>query len=203
MMKSYFKFDEFPQTAAGYVSEVRRGVITCDRRFYKVVLLITFSILTMVFISFIVSMKKRGFTITYQITSSMPKGFYLVVPVKELHRSDIVVFRPKESTLAFLQERHWVPSTGWMMKYVMAIPGDAVCTYDHMLWINQKRIGRIYEHDSSGRLLPSQFFCGKLEGHKYLLISTRIDQSFDSRYFGPIDKKCIKGKAIPLFLSKK
>lgn len=142
--------------------------------------------------------KNAGYLLTYQGTTSMRKGFYLVSPNKHFHRGDIVLFKPPKKILAFLLQKKWLPKSGLMLKYVIGIPGDYVCQNKKWIYLNHHQIAPIFCEYSLGKQLPNNHFCGKLAQHQYLLMSTRLKRSFDGRYFGPVSDDKIIGRAIPL-----
>jgi len=146
----------------------------------------------------IMSVKRLGYTVTYQATNSMPRGLYLIMPVKSIARGDIVVFYPPITIRDFLKQQHWLPYSGMIMKYALGLPGDYVCRRKDELWINKRKVAHIYYKTSSNLALPQQKFCGKLAENQYFLISLFVPNSFDSRYFGAIERKYISGKAISI-----
>lgn len=143
--------------------------------------------------------KNAGYLLTYQVTTSMPKGFYWINPSKHLHRDDIVLFRPPKKFLAFLLQKKWLPKNGLMLKYVIGVPGDYVYQNKKWIYINHHQIAPIFYEYAPGEKLPNNHFCGKLVQHQYLLMSTRLKRSFDGRYFGPVSDNKIIGKAKYLF----
>ncbi|MGD9153313.1 MAG: signal peptidase I [Gammaproteobacteria bacterium] len=143
----------------------------------------------------LIRLKKRGFLLTYQVTASMPKGFYFIKPSQHFHRRDIVLFKPPEKFLHFLLQKKWLPKNGLMLKYVVGIPGDYVCQNKKWIYINNQKIAPIYQEYKPGKKLPNNCFCGKLKKHQYLLMSTKLKNSFDGRYFGPVNDDRIIGKA--------
>ena len=147
--------------------------------------------------------KKTGYHITYSATASMPRGFYLVVPTKKIARYDIVEFVPPKAILDFARDLRWIPESGLIIKYVFAIPGDDVCVRDEAIWINGKKIGKVYRSYAFEKLLPQTKICGKLGDDQYLLLSTKRERSFDGRYFGAISSRNILGRAISIFISNK
>lgn len=152
-------------------------------------------------LAIIVSIIKRaGYHVTYSATASMPQGFYLVVPIKQVERYDIVEFLPPKAALDFVRNLHWIPKSGLIIKYVFAIPGDDVCVRNEAIWINGKRIGKVYRFYAFEKLLPQTKICGKLADDQYLLLSTKKARSFDGRYFGAISSSSILGRAIPIFI---
>jgi type IV secretory pathway protease TraF len=155
-----------------------------------------FFLLLLAFFCYLLS--KLGFMLTYQVTPSMPKGFYLIIPAKTFSYKSIVVFHPPDAALKFLLQHHWIPSSGLLMKYVMAIPKDFVCKKNHLIWINNKKTVPVFHYFAPGKPLPNTAFCHRLGKNQYLLLSNKISHSFDGRYFGPVTKPQIIGKGIKL-----
>ena len=148
------------------------------------------------------TIKKAGYHISYSATTSMPKGFYLIAPTSKISHNDIIEFIPRPEILEFIKEKKWIPKSGRILKYVFATPGDHVCIKNQKIWINGKKIARIYESYDENKLLPQTKICGKLKSDQYLPLSTMIDRSFDGRYFGAVSSKEILGRAIPIFIYK-
>jgi len=144
--------------------------------------------------------KKAGYHVIYSATNSMPKGFYLVVPSKNIQQNDIVEFTPPKHIIDFVKDLHWLPQSNTLIKYVFAISGDYVCVCDNAIWVNHKLIGRVYAEYEPKKPLPQTQICSKLKTNEYLLLSTKQERSFDGRYFGATTIDSIKGKAIPIFI---
>lgn len=162
--------------------------------------IITISLAIIIILQLVVlTLKKSGYGITYSKSQSMPQGWYFVIPAKNLQRNDIVVFLPPKNTRDFLSQKHWGPKSNLLLKHVMGMPGDLVCNRNHYLWINQRKIAPILAFYAKHKRLPQNNFCGKLVNDEYLLLSTKITRSFDGRYFGPVKRTSISGKAVPLF----
>jgi len=143
--------------------------------------------------------KKTGYGLTYQISASMPRGFYLIKPAEKIKRGDIIVFYPPKKIATFLLQHKWIAPDKLLMKHVAAITGDYVCKHNATIFINHKKVAHITHYYAPGKPLPSKPFCTTLKKNQYLALSTKIKRSFDGRYFGPIDKKTIVGKAVKLF----
>ncbi len=168
------------------------------KKFYPLFFSLVFISLLTVIVNVI---KKFGYHVTYSATASMPRGFYLVVPTKKIMRYDIVEFVPPSKILNFVRDLHWIPESGLMIKYVFAIPGDDVCVRNEAVWINGKKIGKVYRSYAFEKLLPQTKICGKLSDDQYLLLSTNKEHSFDGRYFGAISSRNILGHAVPIFIT--
>lgn len=145
----------------------------------------------------IVLIRSQGYWLSYQVTPSMPKGFYWVTPIHgSLHRNEVVVFKPPAQFEKYLTKKHWLPDDGVMMKHIVALPGDWVCKKDDYIWLNDKMLAPVFSHAPKGEALPSLAFCGTLLHNQYLLMSLRVPNSFDGRYFGPVSRRLIIGRAI-------
>lgn len=148
--------------------------------------------------------KAQGYWLTYQVTPSVPMGWYWISPPKyPLHRQQIVVFKPPRATRRFLQSHHWLPDAGMMMKYVIGIPGDWVCNEDGRIKVGDRILGPIWQKaPNSSVSLPVHHFCRIIKAHNYLLMNPSVENSYDGRYFGPVSKSAIKGIAHPIWTHK-
>lgn len=101
-----------------------------------------------------------------------------------------------------------MPSTGMavgaregdrIVKRVMAAPGDAVRIEGTELWINDKHTDRLWLAKSlPGKAIGDFDRNMKLKSGEFFLMGT-TQESFDSRYWGTIQREAIIGYAIPLF----
>ena len=87
------------------------------------------------------------------------------------------------------------------MKSVAAVSGDQVCTDDGRLVINGQVRGPILKQDRRGAALPRWTGCRRLRDGEVFVFSDRIPNSFDSRYFGPVNRAEIVGVFRPVTLS--
>ena len=146
----------------------------------------------------ITSVRKSGYGLSYQVSASMPEGWYLLQPVSNLKKGEVVVFEPPHFAKKFLQVHHWLPDNGVMMKHVMGVPGDFVCKHNGAIFLDHHRLAKVYRYYEPGKLLPTREFCGKVPPQHYLLMSTTVENSYDGRYFGLVDSKSIFGEARKL-----
>ena len=143
-----------------------------------------------------------GFHIVYSSTASMPAGFYLIIPTKNIAINQIVEAKIPDEYFQFIRSKSWFPNSNSIIKYVVAKEGDIVCVRDNILLINNKEIVSIHVSEGQNNQLPRFAFCGKIDKDRYLLLSTRNPRSFDGRYFGLISSSHIRGRAVPIFLIK-
>lgn len=86
------------------------------------------------------------------------------------------------------------------IKRVVALSGDIVCESKSEMTINGKFFGPIYSTDRENRPLPHWLNgCRTVPDGRVFIGSNYVDQSFDSRYFGPIRQDQLVGVLIPIF----
>lgn len=120
----------------------------------------------------------------YNHTPSVPLGFYLY-DGRDVQLGDIVAFVLPPAAHHYAHRRG--DSTDQLLlKPVVAIGGDHVTTLDGELRINGAFVCTIPTHDSHGRRLPQWSASRVLRDGELFIVSTRIDNSFDSRFFGPV-----------------
>lgn len=107
-------------------------------------------------------------------TASMPRGLYFVVRKNNYETGDVIVFKANVFK-------------GNLIKYISAVHGDRYC-FDEtsFLWVNtfpiaQKNIQKYPQ------LINEQSICHPLSPDELLVIGDH-ENSYDSRYFGPIKK---------------
>ena len=130
------------------------------------------------------------------VTPSLARGIYLLLPAKDIKRGDIVVFNIPEK----LKNCEYIPNyTKLLLKQVGALEDDVVLKKDNILYINNKKYGKIYKKDNLGIDLP-QIQDKELQPNKdeFLPLATHIN-SFDGRYYGVIPINQIKNKAKIIF----
>jgi type IV secretory pathway protease TraF len=115
----------------------------------------------------------------------MPRGIYIKIPSNELEIGDIIIF----NTVNF---------KGKLLKYVLAIDKGEFCLdREGTLWVD--RISQVQRNiEKYPESIPLESICQQLKKHEVLVVGEHPD-SYDSRYFGPIDKNDIVAKVKLLF----
>jgi conjugative transfer signal peptidase TraF len=131
-------------------------------------------------------------------TPSIPRGIYWISPGVQPQRGDLVAVPTPESVRALVYERGYVPrSIELLAKPVVAVGGDDVCVREHELIVNGQMAGTVLDVDRAGQPMPRYLGCDVLAPTQVFL-ATSNDHSFDSRYFGPVEIKTIRGTLAPL-----
>lgn len=134
----------------------------------------------------------------YNPSDSAPRGWYLQLPAHRLRIGQRVLAMLPTSAAAFAATRGYLPMGVSILKPVAATEGHRVCADGRAILIDNRFVGVAREADGAGRPLPRWIGCRQLRGELFLL-SAYSAASFDSRYFGPIDRQHIIGRVIPLW----
>jgi signal peptidase I len=127
-------------------------------------------------------------------SGEIPYGKYLF-PLEHVGRGDVVVFVfPEDQTKDFI-------------KRVVAIPGDTVEVRSGILYLNGRRVPDPHAHfekSASERPPGSQadyMTPLKLASNQYFMMGDNRDHSYDSRFWGPITRDAIEGRAMFIYWS--
>lgn len=78
---------------------------------------------------------------------------------------------------------------GEIIKRVIALPGETIQCKDNKIYVNSRKIEEDY-----GMGTTSDIAKVELKDDEYFVLGDNRENSMDSRYYGPINKKNIKGK---------
>jgi len=138
-----------------------------------------------------------GRMITFNASPSVAIGFYIRCD----HRprlGELVEFElapePRSALCAPDQQTRGLR----VLKPIAAGPGDHVDTIGDWLFINDRRVAPIFTVDSQGRPLPVWRARRGLQPGEFFVFSSRVPNSFDSRYYGPIRSADIAAVRRPL-----
>jgi signal peptidase I len=131
-----------------------------------------------------------------------PGGFLAgLVPLRDIERGDIVVFRyPMQPEIDFV-------------KRVIGMPGDLIEINDKSVSINGELLEEPYAlHDDEQVYPPGEFLPEPLRSRdqmkalrvppgRYFVMGDNRDHSSDSRYWGTVPRTMIKGRAFMVYWS--
>jgi type IV secretory pathway protease TraF len=89
-----------------------------------------------------------------------------------------------------------------LLKYILALPGQAVCRTGLTITVDGTMMGRALELDHAGRNLPRWEGCKVVSAGEVFYMNWRSEYSLDGRYFGLLPASTIVGRADPLWIQK-
>lgn len=132
-------------------------------------------------------------------TASEPEGLYVRVAGR-VSVGALIAFPAPSAAFPYADGRMGYLRRVPVLKHVAAVSGDQVCTANDRLEINGRVRAPILRQDRRGAALPRWEDCRRLRDGEVFVFSDRIPNSFDSRYFGPVDRAEIVGVFRPLAL---
>ncbi len=135
--------------------------------------------------------------LTYMSSPSLPEGWYVTRPIKfPLVRGETVCAVYHQPIWA--AGRRYLPNDSFICKHVFGLPGDRIEVTHHVVRLCQAstdkclNAGRILTHDMSGRPVFAVPLPKRIPAGYVYLGSTRVKESFDSRYLGVFPQNDVK-----------
>ena len=100
---------------------------------------------------------------------------------------------------AFLDLNGYLPIGVPMLKRVLALPGQTICRNGLTIAVDGIDVGDAHERDGRGRPLPVWHGCRVIAEGDVFVMNWQAEDSFDSRYFGPLPASAIIGRAVPVW----
>lgn len=135
----------------------------------------------------------------WNASASVPLGLYRIDPTPALRVGDMVAVRPSPTLARFMAGRRYVEANVPLLKPIAATGGATICRLGLRVIVNGWTTASALPRDRAGRPLPSWSGCRRLGSDQLFLIAPAHPDSFDSRYFGPVDRNQIIGSATPLW----
>jgi len=141
-------------------------------------------------------------------SKSVALGFYWQTSAPLEKGAYVLVCPPESPIFQLAKERGYLHAgfcpngTNGMLKWVAASAGDRVSISRDGVKVNGKTLSlsKPYATDQGGRPLPQlELSDYPLSANELLLMGNASAASFDSRYFGLIDRAQIQGVVRPLF----
>lgn len=136
----------------------------------------------------------------FNFTESFPYGIYQDIKNKNLSKGDMVVFCPPKKEIfdfamkqGFLSAGECPNGSVSLLKKVVAMDGDSIKITDKV-YVNGEPVKK-----STIQKFPYKSMDLTLGKDQLFLMSDFCEMSFDSRYFGEIDRKQIVSIVRPVF----
>ena len=118
-----------------------------------------------------------------------------IIPITNPKRGDIVVFKfPEDPSKDFI-------------KRVIGVAGDVVEIRDKKVYVNNKLLNHDFGIHTDSYIFPASaqprdnFGPVVVPPHSLFVMGDNRDQSYDSRFWGFVDLKAVKGKALMIYWS--
>lgn len=134
----------------------------------------------------------------YNASESAPVGFYWI-DHEPISRGDYVYVRVPERVRNLVVERGYLPPNVPLVKRVVGLNSDRICRHLDEIAVNGTAVATAKKRDREGREMPDWHGCHILTEQTVFLLQDH-PQSFDGRYFGPVDRRLIIGRATRLRL---
>lgn len=134
--------------------------------------------------------------LVYNASVSAPIGLYWI-DQGSVFRGDTVLIRLSEQVRDLFETRQYLPRNVPLIKRVVGIDGDIICREGQEILINNATAAVALIEDDQGRKLPVWSGCTTLGPDSFFLLQSH-PKSFDGRYFGPVDRALIIGRARKL-----
>lgn len=137
-----------------------------------------------------------GYRFYLNTTPSVPTGIYIVrVGRLPTSREDMFTFYPPAHAAQILYGRGWLAPGAPLTKQSAGLPGDRYCVDAGQVSVRGVRLSHVYEQDRTGFRLVHPQGCSTLSQGQFLPLGLNAPNSYDGRYFGPVDQASIVGTA--------
>ncbi len=160
------------------------------------IMVLTAAAITICIIPMVFNLQKK---LTYNPSPSAPTGLYWIRGDAPLEKGVYVIAPMPPQYKMMAAQRHYIPLNIPLLKRVVALFGDKICRHGEVIFVNDKPAAIALKHDSQGRKLPVWQGCFVLKKDQFFALMDASD-SFDGRYFGPLNKKDVIGIAVPIFV---
>ncbi len=132
----------------------------------------------------------------WNASESVPIGWYFVSK-RRPKTGEIAVIRPAEWVQIYASNRGYLPQEVLLLKPIFATQSSITCRFGSYVFVDGKHVATAKIIDQKHRPLPVWKGCKALKPSQFLVLGGHRN-SFDSRYFGPIEQSQVIGTAFPL-----
>lgn len=151
-----------------------------------------------------------GYSLAVNSSMSMPRGLYLVGPLNEVQRGQVVALCiPNALAAAIYKARDYLgPSSRCpvglppVLKPVVAVPGDLVSITTAGTSVNGELLpnSQVFDTDNDDRPIEHLpiGWTKRLAGSEFFVLSSIRKRSLDSRYFGTVHRADLRGRVFSI-----
>lgn len=136
--------------------------------------------------------------VVFNATASAPIGFYRVDRTAPAVGDRVVVWPPAELA-QWMALRGYLPRHVPLIKPLAALGGQRVCGSNGTVFIDGRDAARALPTDRLGRPLRAFEGCRRLRTGEVFLLNAAEPYSLDGRYFGPVGRSAVLGRATPIW----
>lgn len=134
----------------------------------------------------------------WNASASAPIGLYRLEPTHSPAAGDLVAYRLAPEWSRAFAARGYLPAGVPLLKPVAATAPSVVCRWEQGIFIDGRTVAMARERDRAGRPLPRWSGCITLGPEALFLLAPDVPDALDSRYFGPVDRKDLLGRVMPI-----
>lgn len=138
--------------------------------------------------------------LVWNVSASVPTGLYAVRPTAPLRPGVLAAVMPPEPLANWLVEGGYLGRGVPLLKRVEALPGSRVCREGAAVTVDGRLRAIARDADRRGRPLPRWSGCIIVGEGQLFLLNADHQGSLDGRYFGPLPRSTVLGRATPLFV---
>src|SRR5699024_647712 len=138
-----------------------------------------------------------GYRTAINYTDSIPKGLYFIQE-KVPGEGEYTLIK-KDSILQYAINRGYIAQGSYIGKKIVGTSGDTVVVSESGVFINglKQPVSQPKQFGRKNRTMPNGFGTYILSSNEVLILG-ETSSSFDSRYFGPVGRKFLKGTLVPI-----
>lgn len=140
--------------------------------------------------------------LVWNVSASVPTGLYAVRDDDRLRPGVLAAVMPPEPLASWLVNGGYLGRGVPLLKRVEALPGQRVCRIGARVTVDRELRALARESDRFGRPLPQWSGCHKLTDGQLFLLNADHPGSLDGRYFGPLPRSSVLGRAVPIFVDE-
>lgn len=133
--------------------------------------------------------------LVWNASASAPVGLYRIAPGVQPARGELALVRLPPAARDLAARRHYLPANVPAIKRVAGAAGDRVCAIGDRVAVAGAPPVTRFAADRRGRALPRWTGCIVLGAGEIFLLNPASRDSFDGRYFGPVEVARVIGRA--------